>query len=67
VEQLEAKLRRRDLLAPDDALVEFYLERIPADVASTRAFERWWRNEERRHPHRLDVPPGVLLAEWRRR
>ena len=62
VEQLEAKLRRRDLLAPDDALVEFYLERIPADVASTRAFERWWRNEERRHPHRLDVPPGVLLA-----
>jgi ATP-dependent helicase HrpA len=62
LEQLEAKLRRRDLLAPDDALVEFYLERIPADVASTRAFERWWRNEERRHPHRLDVPPDVLLA-----
>ena len=62
LEQLEAKLRRRDLLAPDDALVDFYLERIPADVASTRAFERWWRNEERRHPHRLDVPPDVLLA-----
>jgi len=62
LEQLEAKLRRRDLLAPDDALVDFYLERIPADVASTRAFERWWRNEERRHPHRLDVPSDVLLA-----
>jgi ATP-dependent helicase HrpA len=62
LEQLEAKLRRRDLLAPDDALVDFYLERIPADVASTRAFERWWRNEERRHPRRLDVPPDVLLA-----
>jgi ATP-dependent helicase HrpA len=62
VEQLEAKLRRRDLLAPDDALVDFYLERIPADVASTRAFERWWRSEERRHPHRLAVPAGVMLA-----
>jgi len=61
-EQLEAKLRRRDLLAPDDALVDFYLERIPADVASTRAFERWWRNEERRHPGRLDVPAELLLA-----
>jgi ATP-dependent helicase HrpA len=62
LEKLEAKLRRRDLLAPDDALVDFYLERIPADVASTRAFERWWRNEERRHPRRLDAPPDVLLA-----
>ena len=61
-EALEARLRRRDLLASDDALVDFYLERIPADVASTRAFERWWRDEERRHPHRLDLPPGVLLA-----
>jgi ATP-dependent helicase HrpA len=62
LEELEAKLRRRDLLAGDDALVEFYLERIPADVASTRAFERWWRAEERRHPGRLDVPAEVLLA-----
>jgi ATP-dependent helicase HrpA len=62
VEALEAKLRRRDLLAADDVLVEFYLERIPADVASTRAFERWWRDEARRHPHRLDMPPDTLLA-----
>jgi len=62
LEGLEAKLRRRDLLAADDALVDFYLERIPADVASTRAFERWWRNEQRRHPARLDLPAEVLLA-----
>jgi len=61
-ETLEAKLRRRDLLAADDVLVDFYLERIPADVSSTRVFERWWRDESRRHPHRLDVPPDVLLA-----
>jgi ATP-dependent helicase HrpA len=62
LEVLEAKLRRRDLLAPDAALVDFYLERIPADVASTRALERWWRSEERRHPDRLDAPAEVLLA-----
>jgi ATP-dependent helicase HrpA len=62
LEQLEARLRRRDLLASDEALIQFYLERIPADVATTRAFERWWRAEERRHPVRLDVPPEVLLA-----
>ena len=63
IEQLEAKLRRRDLLAPDDALVEFYLERIPADVASTRSFEHWWRSEERRSPGRLDAPREVMLAQ----
>jgi ATP-dependent helicase HrpA len=62
LERLEAKLRRRDLLAADEALVQYYLERIPADVATTRAFERWWRGEERRHPERLDVPVEVLLA-----
>ncbi len=62
LEQIEAKLRRRDLLAGEEALVRFYLERIPADVASTRVFERWWRHEERAHPHRLDVPPEALLA-----
>ena len=62
LERIEAKLRRRDLLAAEDALVSFYLERIPADVASTRAFERWWRHEEGRSPHRLDVPAEVLLA-----
>ncbi|MCM2310989.1 MAG: ATP-dependent RNA helicase HrpA [Steroidobacteraceae bacterium] len=62
LERLEARLRRRDLVAADQALVDFYLERIPADVASTRAFERWWRAEQRRHPDRLDVPEDVLLA-----
>ena len=56
IERLEAKLRRRDLLAQDDVLAAFYLERIPADVASARSFEHWWRAEERRQPHRLDMP-----------
>jgi len=60
--RIEAKLRRRDLLAGEDSLVNFYLERIPADVASTRAFERWWRHEESRSPQRLDAPADVLLA-----
>jgi ATP-dependent helicase HrpA len=62
LEQIEAKLRRRDLLAGEDVLTSFFLERIPADVASTRAFERWWRAEEGRAPERLDVPPEVMLA-----
>jgi ATP-dependent helicase HrpA len=62
LEGIEARLRRRDLLAPEDALTDFYLERIPADIASTRAFAHWWRAEEPRHPGRLEVPRDVLLA-----
>jgi ATP-dependent helicase HrpA len=43
LERLEAKLRRRDLVADDDTLTSFYAERIPEDVASVRSFARWWR------------------------
>jgi ATP-dependent helicase HrpA len=63
IERLEAKFRRRDLLAQDDALAAFYLERIPADVATTRSFAHWWRAEERRQPNRLDMPREAMLAQ----
>ena len=44
IERVEACLRRRDLLASDEPLVRFYMERVPHDVrVDTRAFERWWR------------------------
>ncbi len=63
LERVESCLRRRDLLAGEDALVRFYLERIPPTVASTRAFEKWWRTEERAKPHRLDAAEQVFLAQ----
>jgi ATP-dependent helicase HrpA len=63
LESVEARLRRRDLLAGEEALVRFYIERLPPQIASTRAFERWWREEERSRPHLLDVSDDVLLAQ----
>ena len=63
VERVEARLRRRDLLAHDDVLAAFYLERIPADVAGTRTFERWWRHTVRAEPHRLDMTLDAVLAQ----
>ena len=63
LEHAECCLRRRDLLAADDVLASFYLERIPASITSTRHFDRWWRAEEPRGPHLLDAPEDVLLAE----
>ena len=41
IETMEAKLRRRDVLIDDEALVEFYLARLPSHVHSVAAFERW--------------------------
>jgi ATP-dependent helicase HrpA len=63
LESVEARLRRRDLLAGDETLVRFYLERLPSHVVSTRGFERWWRREEPLRPHLLDAPEDVLLAQ----
>jgi ATP-dependent helicase HrpA len=63
LERVESCLRRRDLLAGEDALVRFFLERVPQTVASTRAFDRWWRAEERSRPHALDAPEEIFLAQ----
>ncbi|HEX6571946.1 MAG TPA: ATP-dependent RNA helicase HrpA [Steroidobacteraceae bacterium] len=63
LEAVEACLRRRDLLAGDEPLVRFYLERLPPEVASTRAFQRWWRDQERSSPHVLDASEDVFLAQ----
>ncbi len=62
IEELEAKLRRRDLLAPEDRLVSFYAERIPVEVGSRGSFERWWHNQGRRLQSLLEAPDEVLLA-----
>src|SRR5690606_21642035 len=43
LEQLEERTRRRDIVSDDEAIFEFYDERIPANVASTRDFEGWWK------------------------
>ncbi len=63
IERIESCLRRRDLLAGEDALVRFYLERIPPDIASTRAFEKWWRHAEPERPHALDADQSVFLLQ----
>ncbi len=43
VEDLERRIRRRDLLVDEEELVRFYDERLPEDIISGRHFERWWK------------------------
>jgi len=61
VRALEDRLRRRDLLLEDDDLFDRYDERIPASITSTRNFDRWWKDERRRDPRRLDLAVADLL------
>ncbi len=60
--EVEERTRRRDILAGDEAVVAFYEARVPADVADTRAFERWWRGEHRARPDLLTMTRSDLLG-----
>ena len=50
---LEARARRADLVVSEERLAALYAERLPDDVASTRAFDRWWRRATRAERDRL--------------
>ena len=61
VEALEAKARRRDVLVDHDTVHDLYDARLPADITSGRAFERWWRDHRLDDPDRLVFRPEELV------
>ncbi|MDO8122205.1 ATP-dependent RNA helicase HrpA [Isoptericola sp. b490] len=61
-EELEQRARRRDLVVDDDALFDFYDERVPSEVVSARHFDTWWKGARRRDPDLLTFDPAMLLA-----
>jgi ATP-dependent helicase HrpA len=60
--ELEDRARRRDLVVDDDAVHAFYDARVPADVASARHFDRWWKNAKADDPDLLTLREDDLLA-----
>ena len=71
--ELEARIRRRDLLIGDEELFAFYDRRIPADVTSARHFDAWWKQARRANPALLTLKRDDALrsdvadeqpAEW---
>jgi ATP-dependent helicase HrpA len=62
VEALEARARRRGLLADEAVRVAFFEARIPPDVISGRHFDRWWKATRPADPTRLDYPMDLLIA-----
>lgn len=61
--EVEERTRRRDILVGDETVMRFYEARVPADVADTRSFERWWRGEHRRTPELLTMTRADLLGD----
>jgi ATP-dependent RNA helicase HrpA len=57
VSGLEARVRRGHLL-DDDELIDFYDERLPADVTSGRRFDSWWKGVADQRS--LDLTDDVL-------
>jgi ATP-dependent helicase HrpA len=61
VEVLEARARRRDLLASEAVRAAFFDERVPEDVVSGRHFDRWWKQARQTQPTLLDYPMDMLI------
>ena len=60
VAALEERARRRDIRVDEETLFELYDARIPADVVSTRHFDRWWKAARRERPDLLTFSPEML-------
>jgi ATP-dependent helicase HrpA len=62
-EELEHRVRRRDIVVDDDELFAFYDARVPATVVSARHFDRWWKKTRQRQPDLLSFRPEMLVTE----
>ena len=61
IARLEAKIRRRDILAGEQRELEFYAARIPPRVSSVAGFEQWRAQAQRRDPDVLLMSRADLM------
>ncbi|KDA06009.1 ATP-dependent helicase [Microbacterium sp. CH12i] len=66
LEKLEERERRRDILAGDEAVFQFYDERIPSEVFDVRSFESWWREVLLKTPKLLVMRESDLIEDEER-
>jgi ATP-dependent helicase HrpA len=63
VEQMEAKIRRPDLLVDDGVLFDWFDARVPPEVTSGQQLERWWRTASAAQPELLQLSRDWLLRK----
>ncbi|MDR0280886.1 MAG: ATP-dependent RNA helicase HrpA [Paucimonas sp.] len=62
LDELEAKARRRDILADEETLYGFYEERLPAEIHQTATFDSWYRVNSQKDPNLLIMRAEDVLA-----
>ncbi|MBD8491589.1 ATP-dependent RNA helicase HrpA [Pseudomonas syringae] len=62
LDELEAKARRRDILADEETLYGFYDARLPAEVHQTATFDSWYRVHSQKDPQLLIMREEDVLA-----
>ncbi|SEI54018.1 ATP-dependent helicase HrpA [Arthrobacter sp. yr096] len=63
IEELETRMRRRDILVDDQTLFEFYDARVGKDVVSERHFDKWWKDARQSDATLLDFDQSLLMSE----
>ena len=59
--KLAERTRRLDLLADEEAREQFFDERIPSDIVSSRHFDSWFKRARREDPDLLNYTEELLL------
>ncbi|WP_312921900.1 ATP-dependent RNA helicase HrpA [Stutzerimonas nitrititolerans] len=62
MDELEAKARRRDILADEETLYAYYEARLPTDIYQTASFENWYKRESQKNPQLLVMREEDVLA-----
>jgi ATP-dependent helicase HrpA len=61
IEELQHRARRLDILADEQALFDFYDQRVPPEVHDARAFDKWRKEAERENTQLLYLEREDLL------
>ena len=62
LDELEAKARRRDILADEETLYGYYEARLPAEIHQTATFDSWYRTSSQQDPQLLIMREEDVLA-----
>ena len=60
-EDIEARGRRRDVLADEEVLFAFFDQRLPAHIHGGAPFEKWRREAEKATPDLLRLPRELVI------
>ncbi len=62
LDELEAKARRRDILADEETLFAYYDARLPADICQAASFDSWYKQGSAKDPQLLLMREEDVLA-----